>query len=82
MNFSLFNEKFICKEKGDFSQTMEVALLAQKHLKSKKNTRGKNKKMCNYYKQLGHWAKIYKNNMFNALRKRKTKEKNVVDNKT
>jgi hypothetical protein len=44
MNIKLFNEKFIRKEKDDFSQTMEVSLLAQKHLESKKNVKEKEKK--------------------------------------
>jgi hypothetical protein len=42
MNIMLFNEKFIRKEKGDFSQTMEVSLLAQEHLESKKNVKKTN----------------------------------------
>jgi hypothetical protein len=37
---------------------MEVALLAQKHLKSKNNTRDKSKYTCNYYKQLSIGLKI------------------------
>jgi hypothetical protein len=45
MNIMLFNEKLVCKEKHDFSQTMEVTLLVQKHLESKKNMRRKKKDM-------------------------------------
>jgi hypothetical protein len=54
----LLNEKFMQKEKGDSSQTMEVALLAQKYLKSKNNTTDKSKDTCNYYKQLNIGLKI------------------------
>lgn len=76
MNIKLFTKKLIRKEKGNFSQAMEVALLAQKHFESKKN-----KKICNYYKQLGHWARNCKKKRSNALHKQKAKEGNVVDSK-
>jgi hypothetical protein len=59
-NTMLLNEKVMQKEKGDSSQTTEVALLAQKHLKPKKNMRNKSKDTCNYYKQLSIGLKIAK----------------------
>ncbi len=58
VNTMLLNEKLMQKEKCDYSQTMEVALLAQKYLKSENNTTNKSKDTCNHYKRLNIGLKI------------------------
>jgi len=76
----LLNEKFMCKEKGESSQTIETTLIAQKHSESKRSMRDKSKDICYYCKKASHWAKDCKKKKFDAMCKQKTKEGNVVDN--
>jgi len=74
----LLNEELMRKEKfGSFKLSTEIAfILAQKGSKSKVS-RGKSKDICNYRKEIGHWARECKKKRADS--KKRGKQDNIFE---